>query len=89
LNGTPYTRGSTSIVLADVRSATGGVVCSVSYGDGSAPYVVPAAQVGADDYRCYAAHIYLTLTGHLTIDVVATGADGTVIGESSIQDWVY
>lgn len=85
LNGTPYTRGSTSIAVGDVLSETGGVVCSISFGDGTPASVVPASQVAPGDYRCSAAHLYLTLTGRLTISIVATGADGTVIGESSIQ----
>jgi hypothetical protein len=88
LNGTPYSRGSSSLAIGDIRSTTGGVLCSISFGDGSPPVVVPASQVAVDDYRCSAGHVSLTLTGHLTIDIAATAADGTVVGESSIQVWV-
>lgn len=85
LNYTPYSRGSTSTVIGDIHSATGGVACSISFGDGTPPAIVPAVQVAADDYRCYASHLYLTLTGWLTVDVAATGADGTAVGEASIE----
>jgi hypothetical protein len=84
LNGTPYTRGSTEIVIGDVRSATGGVVCTIDFGDGQST-VAPGREVAPGDYRCSAGHLYLTLTGRLTVRVVATGADGTVVGEDSIQ----
>src|SRR3954470_8518836 len=46
LNRTPYTRGSTSTAVGDIRSETGGVICSISFGDGAPPNLVPAFQVG-------------------------------------------
>jgi hypothetical protein len=87
-NGSIWTRGSTVVAVGDVRSETGGVTCVISFGDGTPPSVVAGNQVAPDDYRCGIGHIYLT-SGHPTIDIAATGADGTVIGDASTQIWVF
>jgi hypothetical protein len=83
LNGTPYTRGSTELVVGDVRSESPVASCTIDFGDLQST-VVTATQVAPDDYRCSAAHLYLTLRGRLTVRVVATATD-TVVGQDAIQ----
>jgi hypothetical protein len=90
LNNTPYTQGSTAYGVTDVQSSTGGVTCTYSWGDGAVSSPSTAFEISPGVYRCYANHVYYdTTSGWHTVSVVATGADGTVIGTDSVQVYVF
>jgi hypothetical protein len=87
-NGVYFARYSTVLFAATVQAGAAGGTCAISWGDDTAPTVVPVTPNGTA-YQCVSNHTYFLRGTRPVISVVAADAGGGAVGTDSVQISIY